>query len=77
MANKKTKSASVDFEGALKQLESLVAKMESGTLNLDAALAHFEEGIALARQCQQSLLQAEQHVQTLLAGSSTDSEQEE
>lgn len=68
MANKKIDSSEVpDFEAALKKLESIVTKMEAGELTLEQALKHFEQGISLARQCQQALSKAEQRVQELIA----------
>lgn len=54
-----------DFETALAQLESLVARMESGTLPLDESLAVYEKGVELARICQQRLDHAEQQVKVL------------
>jgi exodeoxyribonuclease VII small subunit len=56
----------MDFEGALKELESLVARMEQGDLPLEESLACFERGIALTRRCQQSLKNAEQKIQVLV-----------
>jgi exodeoxyribonuclease VII small subunit len=55
-----------DFEQALKDLEALVARMESGELTLDDSLKAFEEGIRLSRSCQQALASAEQKVQIML-----------
>lgn len=55
-----------DFEKALASLEKLVTRMESGNLSLEDSLSAFEEGIALTRQCQQALKQAEQKVQLLM-----------
>lgn len=55
-----------DFEQALKDLEALVARMESGELTLDDSLKTFEEGIRLSRSCQQALASAEQKVQIML-----------
>ena len=43
------------FEDNLRRLEALVAKMESGELGLDAAIAAFEDGRKLVAQCQKSL----------------------
>lgn len=65
VANKKTTASFPDFEGSLKKLETLVAKMEGGELSLEQALKHFEQGVALARHCQFALQQAEQRVQQL------------
>jgi exodeoxyribonuclease VII small subunit len=54
------------FEKTLAELEQLVKRMESGELSLEDSLAAFEKGIKLTRECQQSLLAAEQKVQILL-----------
>jgi exodeoxyribonuclease VII small subunit len=55
-----------NFEQSLAQLEALVAKLESGDLPLDAALASFEQGVRLTRECQGALSAAQQKVQVLL-----------
>lgn len=55
----------VDFEAALKELESLVKQMESGELGLEESLAAFERGVLLTRRCQTALKQAELRVQAL------------
>ncbi|WP_413734899.1 exodeoxyribonuclease VII small subunit [Sodalis sp. RH21] len=54
------------FETALKELELIVTRLESGELPLEDALNEFEHGVQLARQGQQTLQQAEQRVQILL-----------
>ncbi|WP_338883251.1 MULTISPECIES: exodeoxyribonuclease VII small subunit [Xenorhabdus] len=54
------------FETALKELEEIVIRLESGELPLEDALNEFERGIQLARQGQKTLQQAEQRVQILL-----------
>ncbi len=56
-----------DFESALAALESLVAKMESGDLSLEASLESYERGVALSKICQEQLAKAEQHVRVLEA----------
>lgn len=61
------KTALPDFESALKELEKLVEKMESGEQNLEQALASFQRGIELTRACQKGLKDAEQRVEKLLA----------
>lgn len=50
------------FEKALEELEQVVAGMERGEQSLDDSLAAYERGIALYRQCQTALEQAEQRV---------------
>ena len=59
-------SNSPDFEQSLSELEKLVEKMEKGDLSLEQALANFQRGIELTRQCQQTLKAAEQKVQILM-----------
>ena len=54
------------FEQSLAELETLVRKMESGDMSLEASLAAFEQGIKLTRDCQGALSDAEQKVQQLL-----------
>lgn len=56
-----------DFEGSLKKLETIVSEMEKSDLSLEKALKQFEEGIKLARTCQQALSNAEQQVEILVA----------
>ena len=60
------KQADFNFEGALEQLEELVASMEDGELSLEDSLKAFEKGIKLTRECQTALKNAEQKVQILL-----------
>jgi exodeoxyribonuclease VII small subunit len=53
------------FEHALDELEQLVQKMEKGEQSLDESLAAYERGVALYRQCQLALEQAELRVRLL------------
>lgn len=55
------------FEAALDELDKAVAALESGDLELDAALALFERGMRLAHVCQEALDRAELRVSVLLA----------
>jgi exodeoxyribonuclease VII small subunit len=64
------KQANFNFEGALEQLEELVASMEDGELSLEDSLKAFEKGRKLTRECQTALKNAEQKVQILLDESS-------
>ena len=59
-------STTPDFERALGELEAMVDKLEHGDLSLEEALKHFERGVALTRDCQSALKQAEQKVEILL-----------
>jgi len=55
----------LDFEQALAELEKIVARMESGELSLEQALATHKRGLELARFCQQKLEAAQQQVKIL------------
>ncbi len=56
-----------DFETSLAALETLVERMESGELTLEESLKEFEHGMALTRECQKLLDEAEQRVRVLTA----------
>jgi exodeoxyribonuclease VII small subunit len=50
------------FEQALSELEEIVRDLEDGTTGLDEALARYEAGIGLLKQCYAQLRQAEQRI---------------
>ena len=58
-------AAVASFERALDELEQLVQKMEKGDQTLEQSLLAYERGIALYRECQKALEQAEQRVRLL------------
>ncbi len=58
--------AKESFEKALKRLEEIVNKLESGDLPLDESLKIFEEGVKLSRFCTKKLDEAERKVEVLL-----------
>ncbi|MFL6566171.1 MAG: exodeoxyribonuclease VII small subunit [Burkholderiales bacterium] len=58
-------SGEPSFEGALAELEKIVARMEGGELSLEEALAIHRRGLELARFCQQKLEVAQQQVKVL------------
>ena len=60
--NKKT------FEESMKRLEDVVRLLERGDAPLDGALALFEEGTALIKDCTKMLDEAEQKVTILTKG---------
>lgn len=57
------------FEEDIKELEQVVAKLESGDVTLDESLKLFEKGIKLSGSCQKKLDEAERRVKILTAGS--------
>lgn len=62
MNNEQPKS----FEASLDALEKIVKELERGDLPLEKSLELFEQGIALSRQCQERLSQAERRIEVLL-----------
>lgn len=56
----------VKFEDALKGLEAIVDKLESGALDLEESINLYEEGIDLSVYCQKQLAQAEGKIQRLM-----------
>ena len=55
-----------EFERSLARLEEVVRRLESPQLSLDDAMKLFEEGVALSRECQKQLEEAEGRVEILL-----------
>jgi len=60
-----TDEQTLDFEAALEELEALVERMETGELSLEESLRAFERGVALTRDCQRALKDAELRVRAL------------
>ena len=54
------------FEEALQRLEAIVDRLEEGDLELEAALAAFEEGVNLTRRCAGQLEDAERRIEVLV-----------
>ncbi len=53
------------FDQGMAELEAIVARMETGELPLEEALAAFEAGIALVRALNQRLSEAEARIEVL------------
>ena len=51
------------FEDNLRKLEGLVARMESGEMNLDEMIKAFEEGRKLVTECQKDLDSIRQRIE--------------
>lgn len=56
----------ITFEEALQRLEAIVDRLEEGDLELEAALAAFEEGVNLTRRCAGQLEDAERRIEVLV-----------
>lgn len=59
--------ASLTYEAAVEELESIIDQIESGDIGLEQSIRRYERGAALLKRCRSILSQAEQRVQTLHA----------
>ncbi len=57
----------IHFEKSMAELQDIVMQLEKGELPLEDSLKQFEQGITIARQCQDILNQAEQKIEMLSA----------
>src|SRR3712207_4023907 len=55
-----------NFETQLAALERIVRELERGELPLEESLQLFEDGVKLARECQERLNQAERRIEILM-----------
>ena len=66
MSKKKEKAQDLKFEEAFQRLQEIVEALDEGGLPLDELEARFEEGLRLARFCNQKLDGFEKRVEKLL-----------
>jgi exodeoxyribonuclease VII small subunit len=62
-----TAAETLGYEQARDELADVVRRLEAGGLSLEAALALWERGEALAKVCERHLAQARQRIDTALA----------
>ena len=60
--------AALSFEEALAELERIVKALEGGQQKLEDAIGAYERGAKLRAHCEAKLAEAEQRVQTIVAG---------
>lgn len=59
----------LSFEKALKELETIVSRLERGDVELEESITIYERGEALREHCDRLLKQAEARVEKLTVGS--------
>jgi exodeoxyribonuclease VII small subunit len=64
-SDKAALESTLSFEQAFSELESIVAQMESGQMQLEASLEAYKRGNLLLTFCQRSLADVEQQVNIL------------
>jgi exodeoxyribonuclease VII small subunit len=63
-----TDIAALSFEDALRALEDVVRKLESGDVPLDDSITLYERGEALRKHCQARLDAAQARIERIVAG---------
>ena len=58
----------LSFEDALKRLETIVHRLESGEASLDESIALYGEGDKLRRQCEDRLKSAQARIEQITLG---------
>ena len=60
--------SALSFEDALRALEDVVRKLESGEVPLDDSISLYERGEALRKHCQSRLDAAQTRIERIVAG---------
>lgn len=58
--------ASLSFEDALKELESIVSQLEQGDVALEESIVIYERGAALKKHCEEKLKSARMKVEKIV-----------
>ena len=58
----------LSFEGALKELEAIVSRLEQGEVDLEDSIALYERGQALKAHCEKKLKSAEGRLEKIVLG---------
>jgi exodeoxyribonuclease VII small subunit len=58
----------LSFEAALGELESIVARLEQGEVDLEDSIALYERGQALKAHCERKLKAAESRLEKIVTG---------
>ena len=66
--------ATMSYEAALAELDGIIARLERGDVELEAAISAYERGTALARHCAGLLDRTEQKITQLVVGAAGDVE---
>lgn len=60
--------STLSFEAALKELESIVSRLESGDASLDESITLYTKGDALRAQCEARLKDAQARIEKISLG---------
>jgi exodeoxyribonuclease VII small subunit len=59
----------LSFEAALRELETIVSRLEQGDVDLEDSISLYERGTALKAHCEQKLKGAEARLEKIVLGS--------
>ena len=62
----------INFEDAMKQLESIANELEKNDLSLDESIKKFEEGMKISKHCKDIIDKAEKKITILVDGKEDD-----
>jgi len=68
MMDQPAEISALSFEDALRALEDVVRKLESGEVPLDDSISLYERGEALRKHCQARLDAAQARIEKIVAG---------
>lgn len=66
MTKKNADIAKLSFESALQELETIIAKLESGDAALDESITLYERGAALKAHCEKTLGAARERIEKIV-----------
>jgi exodeoxyribonuclease VII small subunit len=66
MTDTETDLSAMSFEAALHELETLVARLESGELSLDESIRFYARGEALRAHCEARLKDAQMRIEKIV-----------
>ena len=67
----------IDFEGAMSRLEKITEELAREGVKLEDALALYEEGVGLVRECNKMLEQTERKIKILQLSASGELEEKD
>lgn len=68
MSDDQNDISTLTFESAMKELESIVERLEKGNVELEESIAIYARGEALKKRCDELLRSAEERIQKITLG---------
>ena len=68
MSDDQNDISTLSFESAMKELESIVERLEKGNVELEESIAIYARGEALKKRCEELLRSAEERIEKITLG---------